>query len=58
MDNGGLSAVKVMQKLGCATYEASVDVCTEIANDLKAGLERGMTLETISEEVETLFMQS
>lgn len=52
VDNGGLSAVKVMQKLGCATYEGSVDICTEIADDLKAGLERGMSLESISEEVE------
>lgn len=37
MDNGGISAVKVMQKLGCATYEAAIDVCMEIAEDLKTG---------------------
>tara|TARA_Y100000034_G_scaffold43496_3_gene53123 strand:- start:40123 stop:40605 length:483 start_codon:yes stop_codon:yes gene_type:complete len=52
MKNGGMSAVKVMQKLGCATYEAAIDVSIEVAEDLKAGLSRGMTQEAITEEVE------
>jgi hypothetical protein len=52
MDNGGASAVKVMQKLGCATYEAAIDVCSQVAEDLKAGHTRGMTIDSVNEEIE------
>ena len=52
MDNGGASAVKVMQKLGCATYEAAIDVCSQVAEDLKAAHTRGMAVDSVNEEVE------
>ena len=53
MDNGGASAVKVMQKLGCATYEAAIDVCSQVAEDLQAGHTKGMTIDSVNEEVES-----
>lgn len=52
MANGGGSAVKVMQKLGCATYEAAIDICIEVVQDLTSGHMRGMSVEAIGEEVE------
>lgn len=52
MTNGSSSAVKVMQKLGCASYEAAIDVCLEIAEDLKAGHAKGMAADIIGEEIE------
>lgn len=52
MSNGAASAVQVMQKLGCATYQAALDLCIKIAEDLKSGLLDGKTLEEISKEVE------
>lgn len=52
MENGGASAVKVMQKLGCATYEAAIDVCIKIAEDLKAGYNKGMDIDVVGSEVE------
>jgi len=38
MPNGGESCVKVMQKLGCATYSDSMRVPIEMAEDLLKGL--------------------
>ena len=52
MGNGGASAVKVMQKLGCATYEAAIDVCLQVTEDLKDAHSRGMTAESVQEEIE------
>jgi hypothetical protein len=50
MDNGGASAVKVMQKLGCATYEAAIDVCLQVAEDLKAAHTKGLDVAEVVEK--------
>jgi len=53
MDSGSHSAVKVMQKLGCATYQDAIDVCLKMAEDLKEGLSKeDLSLDEVKDEVE------